>query len=234
MDVLVHRHAVVEAAVVERQRDVVLDVERAVGVVCAHTRQTQALPLVAHVHAVRRVVDRVETDHALVHVRAGVIHAVIVEPEEALLLALLTARRPVQIQVVDPHARLVAMGSWARASSSSAGCRRSPAPCDRCAGGSRTTSPAYRSPGDRRLSGFSSRWLSKRTRARLAVLGVDHRPRERTVEPVDRARSASSAACRPDTVLPAASNDTVGWPSELIGSTSDEVNEWVLISTLIL
>ena len=51
------------------------------------TGQLQALALVARrPKSVLRVVDRVQPDHALVDVRAGVVHAVVVEPEEALLL----------------------------------------------------------------------------------------------------------------------------------------------------
>ena len=86
--------------VVERERDVVLDVEGAVGVVGPHAREPQALGLVAGVEVVLRVVDRVEADHALVDVRPGVVHPVVVEPEERLLLPVVAAGRPVQVQVV--------------------------------------------------------------------------------------------------------------------------------------
>ncbi len=85
VDVLVDRGAVVQPAVVDRQRDVEVHVERAVGVVGADTRQPQALGLVAGVEVVLGVVDRVEADHSLVDVRPGVVHPVVVEPEEALL-----------------------------------------------------------------------------------------------------------------------------------------------------
>jgi hypothetical protein len=102
--VLVRRDAVVEPAVVERQRDVVVDVEGAVRVVLAHAREPVALGLVAVV--LDRVVDRHQADHALVDVGAGVAVHVVVEPEERLLLALVAAGRIGEVELVDPLARL--------------------------------------------------------------------------------------------------------------------------------
>ncbi len=113
--VLVGRDPVVETAVVERQRDVVGHIERAVRVVGAHAGEAQALALVAAVvhaltgHVLLGVVDRVQADHALVDVRTRVVHAVIVEPEEALLLAIVISRGPVQVEVVNEHPRRVAV-----------------------------------------------------------------------------------------------------------------------------
>ena len=117
VDVVVGGDAVVEAVVGEGQRDVVLDVEGTVGVVGAHARQPQALGLLASVETtlgpvvVRlRVVDREQPDAALVDVRPGVVHAVVVEPEEALLLPVVAAGRPVEVQVVAPLTGPVALG----------------------------------------------------------------------------------------------------------------------------
>ena len=154
VDVLVHRDAVVEPAVVEGERDVVLDVERAVPVVGAHAREPQALALVAHVHAALvahrlRVVDRVEADHALVDVGAGVVHPVVVEPEEASASRGRRRRPASSGRAGRPTDRSGSRSAAARSASSSAGCRRSPARCARCAGGSGTSSRASRSPGGR-------------------------------------------------------------------------------------
>src|SRR5215212_3026573 len=86
VDVLVDRDSVVQPAVEEDQRDVVvhLEVVRG-GQVRATTRQVQTvgIPFVAVVDL--RVVERVEPHHALVDVVRGVVHDVVVEPEEALL-----------------------------------------------------------------------------------------------------------------------------------------------------
>jgi hypothetical protein len=109
VDVLVHRDAVVKSAVVEGQRNIVVDVEGSVGVVLTDAGQAEALPLVAHVHAVLRVIDGVQADHALVDVGAGLVHAVVVEPEEALLLTVVPTRRPVQVEVVHERLREVAV-----------------------------------------------------------------------------------------------------------------------------
>ena len=111
--VLVHGDAVVQRDIEERQRDVVLDIEGTVFPgVGAPTRQLQTVGVGLVTEIQYRVVDRVQADHALVHVRPGVIHAVIVEPEEALLLRLVTTRRPVQIQVVTPLAGLRTQRSY--------------------------------------------------------------------------------------------------------------------------
>jgi hypothetical protein len=103
MEVLMGGDAVVEAEIGEGQRNVVLDVEGTVGVVDADARQPQSPAFVAHVQAVFRVVDGIQSHHAFVDVGAGVVHGVVVEPEEALLLPVVAAGGPVQVQVVHEH-----------------------------------------------------------------------------------------------------------------------------------
>src|SRR4051812_39103504 len=112
--VRVGNHAVIGGEVVERHRDVVLDVERpvvvALGVDVVHADAGEApavgLGLVAVVEL--GIVVRRESDHALVDVRAGVVHAVVVVPEERLLLAVVTAGGVGHPEVVDPLHRTVA------------------------------------------------------------------------------------------------------------------------------
>ncbi len=145
------------------------------------------LALVAHVHAVLGVVDRVEPDHALVDVRPGVVHPVVVEPEEALLLAVVPAGRPVQVQVVDEHLRQVALGL-----------RPVPHRVVRVAVALRRGVPVVQVGQERPVRGAEVlavqaervlvQVVLEADQARLAVLRVDHRAGERAVEAVDRAR----------------------------------------------
>ena len=163
VEVLVDRHAVIQAGVVERQRDVVLHIERAV-VIGAHTGQPQSLRLITAIHT--RVIDRVQPDHPLVDVGPGVIHAVIVEPQEALLLSVVPTCRPVQIQVVDPRLRRIPVIPEASQRVSGV------AVTLRCivpvveVGQERIVGPAGEPKSWRsRLFSFSSRLLTNRTRA---------------------------------------------------------------------
>ena len=185
------RDPVVHPDVVDRQRDVVLDVERPVGVVGADAGQAQALGLVAGVEVVLRVVDRVEPDHALVDVGPGEVHHVVVEPEEALLLPAVVAGRPVQVQLV--HEGLDREAVVLRAEQ-----ERVVRVAVRLRRGVRVVQvgqePELRVPEV--LPGQVERVLvqvvAEPDQRRLAVLGVDHRTRERAVEPVDRARRQRS------------------------------------------
>ena len=190
VEVLVDRHAVIQAGVVERQRDVVLHIERAV-VIGAHTGQPQSLRLITAIHT--RVIDRVQPDHPLVDVGPGVIHAVIVEPQEALLLSVVATCRPVQIQVVDPRLRRIPV---------------IPEASQRVSGVAvtlRCIVPVVEVGQERIVVRGRTEVLTIQTvvhvevvdephQIRLAVLGVDHRPRERPVEPVDRARRQGARA----------------------------------------
>ena len=65
VEVPVRRHAVVEQAVVEGERDVVVDREGAVRMVAAHARQPQPFRLVAGIQLRLLVVNRVEADQPL-------------------------------------------------------------------------------------------------------------------------------------------------------------------------
>jgi hypothetical protein len=68
VDVVVWCGAVIEAAVEEGEWDVVLHIERAVGVVGANTWQAIPLGLVASIEIALWVIDRVEANEALLHV----------------------------------------------------------------------------------------------------------------------------------------------------------------------
>ena len=186
VEVVVHGDAVVEPAVEEGERDVVVDVEAAVGVVRANAGEPVSRVLVAVVR--HGVVDRVEADQALVDVGSCEVHPVVVEPEEALLLALQPSRRPVQVQLVDPHLRAEprrALGAPQE------GVVRVAVTLGR--------GVAVVQVGEEGVVGCAEvlpvqavRVLVEVVREaderRLAVLGVDHRPRERPVEAVDGAR----------------------------------------------
>ena len=163
----------------------------------ADAGQPETPPLVAHVHAVLGVVDGVEPDHALVDVGAGVVHRVVVEPEEALLLPVVATGRPVQVEVVDPRPRVVAPVLGARTAWRSAGCRRSPARCGRCAGGSGSEPSVRPEVLPVQAERILVQVVLEADQGRPAVLGVDHRPREGAVEAVDRARRAACASRRP-------------------------------------
>src|SRR6266542_5033842 len=113
MKILVWGNPVVEPAVVEGERDVVVDAERARNAlfpprVRPDAGQPKSFGLVPRV--LNRVVDGVETDHALVDVGAGMVHAVVVEPEEGLHLPGIATRRPVQVKVIDPLSWRVGVG----------------------------------------------------------------------------------------------------------------------------
>ena len=109
VNVIVQSDSIIQNAVVESQRDIVFDIKGAIRVIRAHAGQTQPLGLVAHIHVVLGIVDRVKTHHALVDIGSGVIHAMIVEPEEGLFLARVAACRIVEIQVIAPCSRRVAV-----------------------------------------------------------------------------------------------------------------------------
>src|SRR6266545_5724645 len=103
MKILVWGSPVVEPAVVEGERDIVVDAEGAIaGLLVPQVRPDagQAEPLGLVPRVLNRVVDGVEADHALVDVGAGMVHAVVVEPEEGLHLPGITTRGPVEIEVV--------------------------------------------------------------------------------------------------------------------------------------
>src|SRR6266511_2073831 len=113
MKILVWGNPVVEPAVVEGERDVVVDAERARNAlfpprVRPDAGQAKSFGLVPGV--LNRVVDGVETDHALVDVGAGMVHAVVVEPEEGLHLSRVATRGPVEVEVVTPLPWLVGAG----------------------------------------------------------------------------------------------------------------------------
>ena len=179
VEVLVLRDAVVEAAVIEGKRDVVLDS----SVRLRHARQPQVLPvgrvvLVSVIHD--RVIDRIQTDHAFVNIGAGEIHLVVVEPEEGLFLVVVVAGRVVQIQVVDEHAGLV--GRWHVVRVAVALRRRVAVVEVR----------QERRVGRAEVIAIESERILvevilEPNERRLAVRGVDHRSGEGAVEPVDRA-----------------------------------------------
>src|SRR6266508_2882446 len=113
MKILVWGNPVVEPAVVEGERDVVVDAERARNAlfpprVRPDAGQPKSFGLVPRV--LNRVVDGVEADHALVDVGAGMVHAVVVEPEEGLHLPGIATRGPVEVEVVTKLPWLV--GAW--------------------------------------------------------------------------------------------------------------------------
>jgi hypothetical protein len=191
-------HAVVQRAVVDRERDVVLDVERAVAVVGAHARETEATPLVAHVHGVLGVVDRVEADHALVNVCPGLVHGVVVEPEEALLLPVVAARRPVQVQVVDPVLGLVAAlaGPELQGVVRVAVALRRGVPVVQVGQEGGVVGAEVLAVQAERVA---VQLVHEPDQRRLAVLGVDHRAGEGAVEAVDGARRKGPVDARGDT-----------------------------------
>ena len=108
MEILMWRDAIVLTAGIEGQRDVILHVEAAIPVVGPDAGQAIAFGLVAGVF--RRIVDGVEPHHALVDVGPGMIHAVVVEPEERLHLLGIVTRGIVEIEVIDPL--LGPVGIW--------------------------------------------------------------------------------------------------------------------------
>ena len=177
----VRAHSVVEAAVVERERDVVLHVEGAVAVVGADARQTQTVGLVAAVQ--HRIVVRREADHALVDVGPRVVHAVIVEPEERLLLAIVAARRICEIQVVDPLPRLVAAAVVGHVVRLAVALGRGVAVVQ--VGEERPVGSAEVLPVETALVQVEVVLESDQSGA--SVLDVEHRSREGAVEPVDGA-----------------------------------------------
>ena len=148
--------------------------------------QPETLGLVAHVHPVLGVVDRVEPDHPLVDVGPGVVHAVVVEPEEGLLLAVVATGGPVQVEVVDPFAGQVALTLGAEVH----GVVRVAVALGR---GVPVVQVGEEGPVGRAevLPVQAERVLVQvvleADEDRLAVLGVDHRAREDPVEAVDGA-----------------------------------------------
>ena len=97
---------IIEGEITKRQRDVVIDTAgfkvwnpgKAVGL---------GIPLVA---VVGTVVDGIQPSHALVHVCASMVHPVVMKPQKGLLLAVVAAGRPVEIEIVAPLLRLVTLG----------------------------------------------------------------------------------------------------------------------------
>ena len=237
VDVVVLGDPVIEAAVEEGQRDVVVDVEAAVGVVGAHPGQPQATALVAHVHPVLRVIDGVEADHALVDVGPGVVHPVVVEPEEALLLPVIATGRPVQVQVVHRHPRPVALAL-----------RAVPHRVVRVAVALRGGVAVVQVGQERQVRRaevlpVQAQWVLVEVvlepdQGRLAVLGVDHRAREGAVEAVDRARRqrpllAGRVGDHTAHAGPLERGRRVA-PFESIGSTCEVVNACVRVRVSIL
>ncbi len=154
--------------------------------VLADAGEPEAAPLVPHVHAVLGVVDGVEPDHALVHVGAGVVHRVVVEPEEALLLPVVAGGRPVQVQVVDGSPRVVAPVTGPGPQGVvrvAVTLRRGVAVVQVSQEAASVLSEVLPVQAERVLVQV----VLEADQGRPAVLGVDHRAREGAVEAVDRA-----------------------------------------------
>jgi hypothetical protein len=49
-----------------------------------------------------RIVNGIEADHAFINIGPGVVHAMIVKPEEGLLLSVVIACRIVVIKIIHP------------------------------------------------------------------------------------------------------------------------------------
>jgi hypothetical protein len=117
--ILVRRDAVVEPAVEERQRNVVIDIEGSIVVVAAPARQPESA-LLAFVSVNPGVMDRHQANHPLIDVRAGMPLEMIVEPPERLLFVRIgfarqrVGRGHVEIQVVYPLLRLESLRTMMR------------------------------------------------------------------------------------------------------------------------
>ena len=123
MHIRVLRDAVIESAVIECHRDIVLYIEAPIGMICPDSRQLQVRCRVTLVSSVQararenlgrvsrirhsRVVVRQETHHAFVDVGPGEVHAVVVEPQERLHLGRIAPRRVTEIEVIAPVTRYV-------------------------------------------------------------------------------------------------------------------------------
>src|SRR5690242_15203588 len=90
VEVLVLCDSIIEAAIVKSHWDVVINVE---GLACSipwvnplapGQLQAPGIGLVSWIQD--RIVDGIKANHAFVNVGSGVVHAVVVEPEERLLL----------------------------------------------------------------------------------------------------------------------------------------------------
>ena len=106
VEVLVLRDAIIEAAIVQGHGDVIVHVE---GLACRVSRidplaarqpEGSLFGLVARVQD--GIVNGIETNHPFVNIRPGVVHAMVVKPEERLLLRRVVSRGIVMIEVVHP------------------------------------------------------------------------------------------------------------------------------------
>src|SRR6476469_413952 len=111
MEVLVLRDAVIETAIVKRHGYVVIDVE---GLSCRVGRINALAPWESQAGLLRlvpwiqdRVIDGIEANHALVDVGSGVVHAMVVEPQERLLFCLVVTRGIVEVEIVHPLSRSI-------------------------------------------------------------------------------------------------------------------------------
>src|SRR6478735_3221975 len=111
VEVLVLRDAVIETAIVERHGYVVINVE---GLPCRISRidplasgkpQTAPLGLVTRVQD--WIIDGIETNHTFVDIGSGVVHAVVVEPQERLFFRIVVAGSVVEVEIVYPLPRYV-------------------------------------------------------------------------------------------------------------------------------
>ena len=100
MEILVGRYPVVQPAIVQCQRDIGLDVEGAIGAVGPDPGQAKPGSLVAVI--LDRIVDGIEADQPLVDIGPGMVHPVVMEPEEGLFLPVIATSGPVQIEILHP------------------------------------------------------------------------------------------------------------------------------------
>ena len=219
VDVLVNRDPVVQPAVVHDQRDVVGDVKGSVLVIGADAGQSKTLSLVTHVgtpadaRVSLRIVDGINADHALVHIRAGVVHSVVVKPEEALLLPVVPTGGPIQVQIIDEHPRkvtLVSRPAGHRVVRVAVALRRRVSVVQVGEKGHVRCPEVLPVQPQRVLVQV----VLETDKHRFSVFGVDPRPGKRSVEAVDRAER--QRADRPGGVGPARRIERGGLPAVIV------------------
>lgn len=105
--ILVLSNTIVQTTIIDNDRDVIVDAARRR---ISDTGQPIPFGFIPIVMVVCWIIDGIEANHPLIDIGPGMIHAVVVEPQEGLLLLVITTRRPVEIEVVAPLLRLV--GAW--------------------------------------------------------------------------------------------------------------------------
>ena len=221
VEVLMLRDAIIEAAIVQSHGDVIVHVEglaRRVGRVnpfAAGQPEAGLLGLVAWIQ--NRVVNGIETDHAFVNVGAGVVHAVIVKPEEGLLLRVVIACRIVEIEVIHPLLRYVPAFVVRKVVGLAIALRRRVA----------VVQVSKERPVRRAevlaitAQGIQVQVVLKAYQVGLPIHGVDSGAGESPVEAVNRAGGQKLRACDPSLA------GTTGRPPLVMGCTCELVKECV-------